>query len=350
MENSESATLKAVTQAYSWALIPAEDKVSAKLTLNPMPLGLYGPGKQVASMVWDSLTSKTVGTQSLLKDLTAETFLERYGVKAWPESEKWVTTAQLWDRFTSQVGLPILANEQVFLDTLRDGQYEGLLSIGLLVDAQSPRDQRDSYLHLHFKETLPPYVPVIGERWLVMRSAVYRQIAEQPEQVTPVDIVTAVAELGGGEHPVTVQAVHKIVATNHHNNIDEPSFQMALAAVVKEQKLTYRLGDQKVTELPEDETQLLTGVLVKEKVSTIHTKSGRTIVLKGELGSINEMGPFFKKILQPIASQKPTQLTITLNIFAHFDEDPGSGLDAALDDGFDNNAFPGLTREDSKGN
>src|SRR5690606_10932051 len=122
---------------------------------------------------------------------------------AWPESEKWVTTAQLWDRFTSQVSLPILANEQVFLETLRQGQYEGLLSIGLLVDAQSPRDQRDSYLHLHFKEMLPPNVPITGERWLIIRPAVYRQIAEQPEQVTPAVIVTAVAELGGGEHPIT---------------------------------------------------------------------------------------------------------------------------------------------------
>jgi hypothetical protein len=38
------------------------------------------------------------------------------------------------------------------------------------------------------------------------------------------------------------------------------------------------------------------------------------------------------------------QLTIT----AQFDADPGSGLDAALDDAFDNNTFPRLTREDSK--
>ena len=102
------------------------------------------------------LTSKSVGTQYLLKELTAETFLERYGANAWPESEKWVTTAQLWDRFTSQVSLPILANEQVFLEILRQGQYEGLLAIGLLVDAQSPRDQRDSYLHLHFKKCYRP--------------------------------------------------------------------------------------------------------------------------------------------------------------------------------------------------
>lgn len=74
----------------------------------------------------------------------------------------------------------------------------------------------------------------------------------------------------------------------------------------------------------------------------------RTIVVKGNLASITEMGPFFKKILQPIASQQPSDLTIELSVRAHFDEDPGSGIDAALDDGFDNNAFPGMTREDSK--
>jgi hypothetical protein len=73
-------------------------------------------------------------------------------------------------------------------------------------------------------------------------------------------------------------------------------------------------------------------------------------VIRGDLGSINDMGPFFKKILQPISSQRPSELSISLNIRAHFEEDPGSGLDAALDDGFDNNAFPGLSREDSKSN
>jgi hypothetical protein len=60
------------------------------------------------------------------------------------------------------------------------------------------------------------------------------------------------------------------------------------------------------------------------------------------------MGPFFKKILRPITGQQPMELDIELTVRAHFAEDPGSGLDAALDDGFDNNAFPGLSRQDSK--
>jgi hypothetical protein len=33
---------------------------------------------------------------------------------------------------------------------------------------------------------------------------------------------------------VTIKAVHKIVATSHHNNIDESSFKDALVRAVKE--------------------------------------------------------------------------------------------------------------------
>jgi hypothetical protein len=350
MENTESATQQSIIRAYSWVLVPSEDRSSGGLAFKSVALGTYGPGKLVAPMVWDSLTARTPTAQWLLKDLTAETFIERYGAKAWPESEKWVTTVQLWDRFTSQVSLPILTNEQVLLDMLNQGQHEGLLAIGHLTNNQNPRDQRDSYLHLYFKEIMPPNVPVVGERWLVMRPEVYRQIAEQPEQVMPDEIVTAVEELGGGEHPVTVKAVQKIVASNHRNNIDEASFQQALVAVIKENRLGFHVGGERVTEVPKDNVQALEGMLVKEHAPPPPPKSGRTIVIQGALGSINDMGPFFKKILQPIASQRPANLTIDLNVRAYFEEDPGSGLDAALDDGFDNNAFPGLTKKDSKGN
>jgi hypothetical protein len=93
---------------------------------------------------------------------------------------------------------------------------------------------------------------------------------------------------------------------------------------------------------------VLAGVLVKGQTPPPTPKSGRTIVIQGTLQSHNDMGPFFKRILQPLASQQPSKLTIKLTVQAHFEEDPGSGLDAALDDGFDNNAFPGLSRKDSK--
>jgi hypothetical protein len=349
MEETESATLKAITRAYSWALIPVEDKLSSGLSLKSIPLGTYGPGKQVAPMVWDSLTSQTPNAEWLLNSLTAETFLERYGSKAWPESEKWVTTKQLWERFTSQVGLPLLANQRVVLEMLDHGQHEGLLAIGHLTDAQAPRGERDSYLHLYFQETLPPNIPVIGDRWLVMRPDDYRQIAEQPEQVAPDEIITAVEELGGSEHPVNVKAVQKVVASNHRNNIDQASFHSALSTVLKDSKIAYVVDGQKTSEIPVDESEILAGALIKEVESPPPPKAGRTIQIQGPLASINDMGPFFKNILQPIASQRPSTLTIELNIYAYFEEDPGSGLDAALDDGFDNNAFPGMTKKDSKG-
>jgi hypothetical protein len=37
-------------------------------------------------------------------------------------------------------------------------------------------------------------------------------------------------------------------------------------------------------------------------------------VIQGALGSINDVGPFFKKILQLLASQQPEELTIELSI------------------------------------
>jgi hypothetical protein len=348
MTETESAAKRGFAAAYDCALIPVEDKVSEELSLNPVSLGHYGPGSQIAPMVWESLISKGAGVQSLLRELTPDTFLQRYGAKAWPEHESWVTTKELWDRFTSQVSLPILTGEQVLLETLRQAQYEGLLAIGLLAETQSPRDQRDSYIHLHFKETLSPNVPLIGERWLIMRPSVYRQIAKQPVQITQAHILTAIAQLGGGDHPVQVKTVRKIVAAEHNSNIDEASFHQSVTEILQSRQFVYMQGQQKTAELPEDETEALEGTLVKETEPAPQTKSGRTIVIKGDLGSINDMGPFFKKILQPIATQGPSELTISLHIHAHFEDDPGSGLDATLDDGFDNDAFPGLIRVDSK--
>lgn len=347
MDNTESAALQAIVRAYGWVLVPTEDRVSGGLAFRSIPLGTYGPGKSIAPMVWDTLTAKTPAAQWLLTTLTAETFLERYGAQAWPESEKWVTTAQLWNRFTSQVGLPILANEQVLLGMLNQGQYEGLLAVGSLTDTQVPRDQRDSYAHLYFKETMPPNVPAIGERWLVMRPQAYMQIAEQPEQVTPDDIRRAIEGLGGGEQPVKVRAVQYVVAAGR--TIDAASFHKSLVELIQGKEYVYQLGDQKIADFPQDEALSLEGRLIKDQAPPPLPKLGRTIVIQGALKSINDMGPFFKRILQPIASQQPAELTIEVKVGAHFEEDPGSGLDAALDDGFDNNAFPGLSRQDSKG-
>jgi hypothetical protein len=345
IEITKSAALQSVTSAYSAVLLPRENVQGTGLDFRSISLGSYGPGMTVAPMVWDSLTAKTTSSQWLLKSLTAETFLERYGNKAWPESERCVTTAQLWQRFTSQVNLPILANENVLIEMLRQGQQEGVLAIGSLTETQAPRDQRDSYVHLYFKETMEANVPVIGERWLIMRPQMYRKLAEQPELVTPTEIVAAIEDLGGSERPVPVKALQKFVANAHRNNIDLASFRQAVRTVVKEQNFDFSVNDTR-TEVLEEDDQVLIGTLSKKKTASTSSKDGRTIVIEGTLPDHGAMGPFFQKILQPIASQKPDELTIELRVSAHFKEDPGSGLDATLDDGFDNNAFPGLRWEE----
>jgi hypothetical protein len=210
-----------------------------------------------------------------------------------------------------------------------------------------PREQRDSYQHLYFKEIMPPNVPIVGERWLVMRPQVYQQIAEQPEQVTPDEIRIAVEALSGGEQPVRVQAPHNCVAKDR--TIDEASFRESLAGLIEGKEYGYQLDDQRITDLAQEGAWSMEGKLIKEKAPPLLPKHGRTIVIQGTLDSLNDMGPLFTKILRPLASQQPAELTIELKVQAHFEEDPGSGLDAALDDGFDNHAFPGLSRQDSKG-
>ena len=75
---------------------------------------------------------------------------------------------------------------------------------------------------------------------------------------------------------------------------------------------------------------------------------GRTIVISGSIDPIKEIAQFFKNILQPINSQGPKEFSLELTVLAHFEEDPDSGLDASLDDGFDNDAFPGLERRDNQ--
>jgi hypothetical protein len=340
---TNSAALQAITSAYSWVLLPREDVHGTYLDFRAIPLGSYGPGIKIVPMVWDSLTAKTPTAQWLLKTLTAETFLERYGAKAWPESERWVTTAQLWQRFTSQVSLPILADERVLIEMLRQGQQEGMLAIGSLTEAQAPRDQRDSYVHLYFEKTMEANVPVIGERWLVMCPEMYRQVAEQPEQVTSEEIIEALTALSGNEQRAKVQQIRNYVAKGR--KIYEYSFHQAVTQLVKEQGFSFEVKGVTAV-VPDDTERFLGGTLSKKKTAPPPPKAGRTIVIGGELGSYKNMGAFYQKILQPIASQQPDELTIELHIRAHFEQDPGSGLDATLDDGFDNNAFPGLRRED----
>jgi len=352
MGETESAVLQALIQAYRFALLPAEDKATSRLALQLVALGSYGPGKMVAPMVWETLAGRTSHNPWLLEELTPQTFLERHGAAAWPESEKWVTTATLWNRFTTQVGLPMLTSERVLLETLRAGATAGLLAVGQLVEAQSPRDQRDSYVDLYFHEPLPQNAPVIGERWLVMRPAAYREIAERPGRVTAEEIVqiVAVQMLQPDRTAVSVQEIYQQVKGKHRHGIEEASFVQAVQQVVREHGLGYRENGETVAEIAADDPASLVGEFYKDTaVKPSVTESGRSIVIHGSIDlAKGELTRLFQKIVQPLSSQRPASLTMQLTITAQFDADPGSGLDATLDDAFDNNAFPRLGREDSK--
>lgn len=352
LTDTESAALQAIIQAYRVALLPIEDKATSRLALQPVALSAYGPGKTIAPMVWETLAGRTSHNPWLLEELTPQTFLERHGAAAWPESEKWVTTATLWNRFTTQVGLPMLTSERVLLETLRAGATAGLLAVGLLVEPQSRRDQRDSYVDLYFHEPLPQNAPVIGERWLVMRPAAYREIAERPERVTAEEIVSAVAVqmVQSGGKTVSVPEIYRQIKEKHRFGIEDESFVAAVQQVVREHGFGYRVDGEAVAEIAADDPAGLVGEFFKDTtVRPPVTDSGRTIVIHGSIDLVKgELTRLFQKIVQPLSSQKPASLTMQLTITAQFDTDPGSGLDATLDDAFDNNAFPRLTREDSK--
>ena len=351
LEETESATLKALIGAYAWAAVPTEDPRSGKLDLQWVSLGGYRPGKLIAPLAWERLTSESGQGQYILASLTAETLLQRYGPRAWPESETWVTTIQLWERFTRQVGLPMLVSQQVLLDTLRLGQREGFLAIGHLNDESSPRDQRDSYLDLYYKEKeLLPNVPGIGERWVLLRPAMYHQVADQPAQVSPVEIKEAVKELNGGNQPVRVSALYKYVKGRKQDNMDEASFYASLDATIKEKGAAYRVEVQgaDLKSLPADKAQVLEGFVVEESAPQSLPSSGRTIMVRGQLRSLSELASLYKNVLQLLSSQGPQKLNISLDVSAQFDKDPGAGFDASLAEGFKPEQFPGLTLTDSK--
>jgi hypothetical protein len=350
------AALKAIIQAYRLALLPVEDKATSRLALQPVALGMYGPGKTIAPLVWETLAGRTSHNPWLLEELTPQTFLERHGAAAWPETEKWLTTATLWNRFTTQVGLPILTGERVLLDTLRAGATAGLLAVGQLVEATSPRDQRDSYVDLFFHEPLPQNAPVIGERWLVMRPAAWREIAERPERVTAEEIVSIVAVqmMQAGQTAVSVPEIYQQIKAKHRHGIEDESFVAAVQQVVREHGLGYRVDGETVAEVSAGDPAGLVGEFFKD--TTIRPPgggplppAGRTIVVRGSIDlAKGELTRLFQKIVQPLNSQRPASLTMQLTITAQFDADPGSGLDATLEDAFDNSAFPNLSREDSK--
>lgn len=351
---TEGASVRALISAHGWAVLPAlvrtQDSPSGKLDLKTIRLGAYGPGKLAVPMVWERLTADGSSAQAILTTLTAETFLDRHRDQAWPSSEVWVSTAQLWERFTRLVGLPMLASRQVLLDTLMLGQREGRFAIGHVADASLPRDERDSYLSLFFKEqVLPPQVPMVAERWLLLRPTMYEQITSQPAQVTPAEVAEAINALNGEGQPVRVASIYNYVKKGK-DTIDDQSFKSSLARVVSKRTAAYRiaLDAPDVYAVPESSEEMMAGFVVIPMTPPSPPSEGRLVTVTGTLGSLNDLGPLFKSVLLPLGSQNPTELTITIRVKARYDRDPGAGLTATLADGFTQEKFPGLTLTDSK--
>ncbi len=351
LEETQGAAHKALISAYRFAVLPTQTS-SGKLDLKAFKLGAYGPGKLVAPMVWERLTSLGGAVQPVLTSLTAEILLQRYAPQAWPDTESWVTTAQLWERFARQVGLPMLARGQVLLDTLQQGQRESRFAIGHLADESSQRDQRDSYVALYFEDkSLPPNTPEIGERWLLLRPAMYHQIAEQPAQVTPSDVAQAIKELAEPGQLLRASAIYKYVKAGKHEHMDDGSFTASLAEAIKQPSAAYRTDadavDTKV--LPQTLEALLDGFVVVRTAPTppIAVK-GRSVSVKGKLASLSELARLYKNVLNLLDSQHPEELRLSIDASAKFKEDPGAGFDASLADGFDQAEFPGLVLTDSK--
>ena len=347
--------MRALISAHGWAVLPAlvrtQDSPSGKLALRAIRLGAYGPGKLAVPMVWERLTADGSSAQAILTTLTAETFLDRHRDQAWPSSEVWVSTAQLWERFTQLVGLPMLAGREVLLDTLMLGQREGRFAIGHLADASLPRDERDSYLSLFFEASvLPPPVPLVGERWLLLRPTMYKQITSQPAQVTPAEVEEAINALNGEGQPVRVMSIYSYVKKGKRDAIDDESFKSSLARVVSAGPAVYRaaLDALDTSAVPESAEALMAGFVVIPTTPPPPPPEGRQVTVTGTLGSLNDLGPLFKSVLLPLASQNPTELTITIRVKARYDRDPGAGLTATLADGFTQEKFPGLTLTDSK--
>ncbi len=358
LETKGGAVRKALIDAYAWAAVPVEEPGSGgssrRLGLRLVRLGAYGPGKLVAPMVWERLSSGEAGSQEIITSLTPDTLLERYGAQAWPPGEPWVTTRQLWDRFSQQVGLPMLARREALLDTLRLGQREGLFAIGHLHDETADRSSRDSYATLFLKDmAMPGNVPELGQRWLLLRPAMHAQVTSQPTKVQPAEVVQALKDLGGEQQPVTVMALKRFLTERiKPAQLDEGSFHESLNAVVRDGGAAYRPGhdDPDSAVLPIDATTVDTGFvrIPKDTALPPPPPQGRTLSISGSI-TIGEIGNLYKNILQAINSQKPDELTIKLTVQARFEKDPGSAFDATLDDGWrQGNAFPNLTLIDSK--
>lgn len=355
-DETRDATQRALLEAYHWAIVPTlvarNHGASASIDLKCEMLGTYGPGKKVVTMAWERLTSEKDSTQPILISLTPQTLLERYGPQAWPEQEPWVTTTELWERFTQQVGLPILAAQKVLLDTLALGQREGLFALGHLNEDKAPRDQRDSYLALFFQEkNLPNGVPGLGQRWLVMRKGMYEQVEKQPAQVSPAEVLAVIKELDGGGQAVKVQTVYIFLKASKGGSVDDASFIKSLETCIADKLTDYQtLDHSNSTVITQSSTGEIDGYVSIPKSGPGSDwppkTAGRSISLEAHMSTIDAIVPLYKDLLQPIKSGSPVKLTISVTLIAEYIVDPGGGFDATLAEG--EAKHPDVTVTDSK--
>ena len=119
----------------------------------------------------------------------------------------------------------------------------------------------------------------------------------------------------------------------------------ALTTAFKDHPIDYTVNIQPATQVVTNGDGTLAGALVKRKPGPLPPpKGGKSIAIGGTLTKLEKFTKFFQSVLKPITSQKPSKLTIDVTVRAEFDEDPGSGLDAALDDGLDGGGLPGVNR------
>ncbi len=355
MENASAATIKAIAGAYSWVLIPAAPRQGgSELAISPLRIGLYGPGKLIVPMVWEHLTSSEGAGPTILTELTPEVLLDRYQEHCWPKAHLSVTTRELWERFCRQVALPMLEEQNVLLDTVEMGQRKGLFAVGHLLDDNSPRDQRDSYTALYLGQAaLPPNeLPQIGQRWVLLRPSLYEEIVKLPTKVTVEEVREAVRAVDGNGQAARVSAVYAYIEKGREAGIDGDSFVSAVKELADKRELVYQVERGGPVGLPPAELEeLRNGWVFEPEAPPLPgpPQGGRSISVQGSLEGLKNFGALVKNILQPLDSQKPKRFRIAVDVTAEWDDDPGSGLTAALEDGKNDPALKGIvTVKDSR--
>jgi len=347
MENTSAEVIRGLAGAYSWLLLPTEarDSSTGNVSFDIRRTSPYGPGKNIATMAWERLTSVAGTGQAILAELTPEALIDTYQQNAWPLTELSVTTRGLWERFCRQLALPVLRDQDVLLDTLRVGQQQGLFAIGRLVGENSPPSARDSYVALYCGKTDVPSqdLPQTGERWVALRKSLYEELSKVPTHVSTTELLQAVDAVDGAGHPASVAAVYAYVAKGRDAGIDGGSFVRAVRELVGNNQYAYSAAPGgESTVVPDNLEALQEGWLVRRDGPPPPPPTGRTIKVAATLNDVKLLTSLFTSILRPLDSQNPDAFTLIISATATWENDPGGGLTAALDDGKNNPQLRGI--------